>query len=53
MISDPSILVLLVIVYTVGLLCGFLCGALMSKAKSYDEAFGEHESDAPYPRIHD
>ncbi|HEV2594160.1 MAG TPA: hypothetical protein VGU01_03035 [Sphingomicrobium sp.] len=42
-------LVILIALY-VGAVLGLMFGGMGRAAKAHDEAFGEHESDAPYPR---
>jgi hypothetical protein len=37
----------------VGLCLGLILGGMSRDAKAHDEAFGEHECDAHYPRVGD
>jgi hypothetical protein len=47
----PTLVVLCA--FTVGLCLGLILGGMSRDAKAHDEAFAEHERDAPYPRVGD
>ncbi|MBU7436489.1 hypothetical protein [Paraburkholderia fungorum] len=40
-------------VFFAGMSAGLILGGLVRAAKLHDTAFGEHESDAPYPRFYE
>lgn len=47
----PTLVVLCA--FAVGLCLGLILGGMSRDGKAHDEAFGEHECDAHYPRVGD